>query len=676
MRALRALPLLAALALLGVAHASAAAVTAPRGLHGFLLRADEPHATSFNRTPSFAWSPVPGAARYQFQLATSSTFRDNGVLYDNSRLLTPVEAPPLTLPWITGSPHALYARARALFADGSASPWSAAFGFDVVPPAPPTPLASYPGVLRWTPVEGADAYQVWLLDARKQETVRTNVLDEREFYTFHQAAQWSGTVRWRVRALRDDTFNHRINGLPAARAGAWSPIYSSTNPAPTGGAISLVGTVSDVFSNGSAGSKAHELMPAFLWKGNQGLSGDAAELFRVYVFTDRQCLNPVYTSVVTGAPAYAPRLGGPLSLPVWTEDVPDARALYLGDAKETSDYAYDGGRVTPNEQLASAKPTVAVPGDVPAAEGTTPPPDSTGSPSGSGSSGSDSGSDDSSAPASGQNAGGVDVAGDPGPPVDLWDVDWPQAGYYWTVVPVEAVGADPAFVGAHGVAKGDTVVPVDATQAFDVGDSVKIGVPPSTDNGTVISIGANTITLSSPLTHDHAAGEPISRAIRYTDMELPQDVCAAGRVQRFGISSEPSLTTAQAPFVTGLSSGGRLISATRTKAFYGQPLVAWTPAFNASVYQVQWSKKRYPFTPQADPRTNVKGFLTFSTSAVLPLTAGTWWYRVRGFDFNLPTGVQQMSWSDPQKLVVSAPKFTVKATKRKPKRFKVVSGKP
>jgi hypothetical protein len=69
----------------------------------------------------------------------------------------------------------------------------------------------------------------------------------------------------------------------------------------------------------------------------------------------------------------------------------------------------------------------------------------------------------------------------------------------------------------------------------------------------------------------------------------------------------------------------------------------------------------------------VRGFLTFDTSDVLPLTSGTWYYRVRGIDFSLPTGVQQMYWSDPQKLVVSPPRFTVVAAPSKPKRkFKVL----
>ena len=55
--------------------------------------------------------------------------------------------------------------------------------------------------------------------------------------------------------------------------GAWSPIYTSTNPAVTGGPIKLVGTVSDVFSNGATNSPAHKLTPAYLWTGNQTIDG-------------------------------------------------------------------------------------------------------------------------------------------------------------------------------------------------------------------------------------------------------------------------------------------------------------------------------------------------------------------------------------------------------------------
>jgi len=162
----------------------------------------------------------------------------------------------------------------------------------------------------------------------------------------------------------------------------------------------------------------------------------------------------------------------------------------------------------------------------------------------------------------------------------------------------------------------------------------------------------------------HGAGEPIMRTggnLQYVDIELPQDVCAApfNRVARFGKNSEPSLTAAGDLFASGLSPSGRLTAGTN-RPFYGYPLVAWTPAMGASEYEVQWSKTRYPFKPEPNPQNqNALGTMVLNTSTVLPLKAGTWYYRVRGFNLNLPTGAQQMSWSDPAKIVVAKPKFKI-----------------
>ena len=337
-------PLLVAvcLGLLTLAPAAEAAKpvrgAAPKHLHGFLLRADEPVDNSFARTPSFAWNPVPGAIRYQFQLATSSSFRESGLVYSTSALTSPVAAPTVMLPWITGNPHALFARVRGITASAT-TPWSSSFGFDMAPGPAPKPLASEPGLLRWSPIEGADGYEVWFVDINnptpKMETVFTNVLDEREFYTFHRTASWTSNVRWRIRALRtdrtDDNMQSRQNGLPAVGYGPWSPVYSSTNPPYVGGPIKLGHTVSDIVSTGDA-SPAHRLMPAFTFSGDQASDGTSAELFRVYVFTDRQCLNRVFASAVVGgpglrtAPVRAARAAGqPGVTPDGTRHVPQRR---------------------------------------------------------------------------------------------------------------------------------------------------------------------------------------------------------------------------------------------------------------------------------------------------------------------------------------------------------------
>jgi hypothetical protein len=647
MRTARLLMLLAVMLTLAVGAGSArSADSAPTGLHGFLLRADEPLKTSFSRTPSFAWDPVPGALHYEFQLSLSDAFRDNSVIYANSSDTTPVDAPPITLPWITGSPHALYARVRAVTADG-VTPWSANFGFDMVPPTPPTPLSSYPGLLRWTPVEGAAGYQVWLIDAHKTEFSATNTLDEREFYTFHQTANWIGTVRWRIRALRNDaTLNGSaaLNSIPAVQYGAWSPIYTTTNPAVTSGPIKLVGTVSDIFSNGSPGSPAHRLMPGFLWTGNQTVDAKNVELYRMYVFTDKECLNRVFTSAVIGSPSYAPRPMGPLALPSSAAGVASARSAYLHDGTEPASFTYDGDTVTTSESTADATPTTAVPG----APGDATAPGSSASSSSSSSPGDSGGS-------------ALTVNGRTGAPTDLWDTNWPSSGYYWTVVGVIAgsQGAVSTSVGAAGAIAAATSLGLQDTTGLNPGDVILIGAGPTQESQTITAVNGDTVTLALGLKFGHGFGEPVVRSsggFQYQDAELPQDVCAAGRVMRFGKESEPSLVASGQLFATGLSSDGRLTSAVHTTSFYGQPLVSWTPALGAEVYEVQWSKTKYPFNPQTAPSGSL-GLMTGSTSVVLPVGPGTWWYRVRGFDYSLPSGAQQMSWSDPVQLVVAAPKF-------------------
>src|SRR5206468_4125783 len=129
-----------------------------------------------------------------------------------------------------------------------------------------------------------------------------------------------------------------------------------------------------------------------------------------------------------------------------------------------------------------------------------------------------------------------------GPPVDLWDTDWPDGRYYWTVVPVQMV-----LVG-------------------------------SGDGGT----GGN---------------------FEYRDLDVPQDRCTAGGVLSFGKTARPTLASSgNAPFASGLSPAGSLTSPARSKpAFYGNPLVSWEPALGASAYEVQWSKARSPFVTAGKP---------------------------------------------------------------------------
>lgn len=646
-------PLVLALALLALAAGAstpAARAAAPTDLHPFLLRVDEPRSRTFSRTPAFAWNPVPGAQRYEFQLSTSSSFRDSGIVYADTSLTSPVAAPALTLPWISGTPHALYARVRAITMDGGTG-WSAPYGFDMEPKAVPAPLPSYPGLLRWTPVDGAVAYQVWFVDVPKIITVTTNVADEREFYTFHQSASWLGKVRWRIRALRHD-FNGRDNDLPAVGYGAWSPVYESVNPPFAVGPLKPAATVSDVVSTGGASAPAHKLTPGFAFGGNAPLAGEASELYRVHVFTDKRCINRVYSSSVVGGPAYAPRKSGPLSLPPTAAAIASARASFLGDTGEAGQddvYSADGAKNVANESLKKVTATLGLPQGVAA------------TPSGSGTAPAPTGGKKTETPvvelieADKENFG---------PPVGLWDTDWENGGgYYWTVVGVEAKVPDPAkSTLAAGTAIGATTLVVANASSFVNGDTLKLGNAGNEEVAVITTVTGNTITVASPLKLGHGPGEPLVRTngnIRYRETELAQDTCAAGRILRFGKESEPSLTAGGDAFASGLTPRGKLASAQDVPSFYGAPLVAWTTALGAEVYAVQWSRSAKPFKAETDPATGAIGMMTLNTSAVLPLEPGTWFYRVRGYDYSLPQKAQAMSWSDPQRIVVTRPTFAV-----------------
>jgi hypothetical protein len=587
-----------ALALSGVAEAriDRPAVT-PQGLRAFLLRTDEPVKHEFDRTPSFAWLPVRGAIRYEFELATSKSFTESSIVWSNANdefaapttttpgtttpttpatttptaetaadklaklyknLRTPTVSIDLALPWITGSPYALYAHVRAITSKGPTS-WSTPYGFNIRWSSVPKDLNSpHPGLVRWSPVEGATAYQVWIYGAKTTFMTTTNVADARDLYDFHRTDPFfTGSIRFRVRAQRA-LYGEVVSGLPATTYGPWSPTYTDVQPPLSLGTLGGVAAVSDVTSDSGAG-RAHALTPGFVFNGDSGgpldyYNGTPAELFRVYIATDEDCVNIVFRSAVVGSPAYAPRTTGPLELPKDSDAIRLARGDTLKQGSEGTVLMADGTVAVANEEVAAPAATT------------------TGS-----------GTSASTAPAA-----------TPAAKVDLPDTAWPTGGYYWTVVPVVV---EPV----------PTSVPV---------------IPPA----------------------------PV--LVRYRETELPQDACQTGRVMRFGKATPPVVTSSSRPFASGLSPKGRLTSAARaTPSFYGTPLVAWESVLGAQEYEIQWSKSANPWRP-------LGSLVTAATSSMLPLEPGNWYYRVRGYNHSLLKR-PQMAWSTPTPLKVSKPTFSV-----------------
>lgn len=524
---------------------------APKALKGFLLRPSEAVTHTFARTPAFSWRPVRGTACYEFQLATSRSFDGNTVVWSNvgggtnagractgnRRITIPAVSVSLTLPWFTGKPYALYAHVRAVTTRG-ATHWSSPFGFNMRWDELPVPMGSKPGLVRWRPVEGATSYEVWYPDIRKSFRTHTNVADQRELYLFHDDPNWWSTVRWRVRAVRQ-VLGTIPNGLPAVSYGPWSPAYAATNPALSTGKLQTRVAASDVISSGWK-SGAHQLMPALTFSGTQDLTGREWPLFRVYAFTDRDCVNVVFRGSVVAGPAFAPRVSGPLKLPVNYDELDLAMVGVLANAtNETAKtFTADGFEMSSSES-----------------------------------------SKEDSASSASQTGASAQVR------VDLPDVDSQTTRYYWTVVPV----------------------------GINVNES-----------GT----------------------------FEYVDVELPQDACEAGRVSTFAKLSKPAITASGTPFVSGLTPKGRLLASAGTRpVVYSTPLVAWQPVMGATSYELQWSRTNYPW------RSSGK-LMTLSTTSLLNVKPGLWYYRVRGLN-SAQIGTPAMTWSAPAAVKVVRPTFRV-----------------
>ena len=645
---------LAALVLTGSVHArTAAAPAAPQGLRGFLLRPTEAVTHEFARTPSFSWLPVRGAIRYEFELSKNLSFTEAGTFWSDEKLKTPAVSVPVALPWMTGTPYAVYARVRAVTRDG-VSGWSSPFGFNVRWRTLPQPLQTYPGMSRWSVVGGATSYQVWFPALRKIVGTRTNAVDHREFYTFHQQTQFSGTVAWRVRAVRS-LYGRIPTGLPAVSYGPWSPAYTTTNPAIADGAVSPLLAAADTTVSNAATQAQHELTPGFAFAGTRATGGTAADLYRVYVFSDSDCVNVVHRGSIVGSPAYVPRTTGQLKLPISTEDVIIARTSFARDLGKGDtgprQFMFDSAKVTATETDPEPAKQVASPAPAPAGGSTTPAP-TTGGPTG--------GDPSNTPPENDPSLPATPTAS--GAPVDLWDSGWPNGRFYWTVVPVRFESADSkrTTLATATPLGGSTFRLADPT-GFSPGQLMRIGAGATQETLTISSVNSQTrdIVTTSAATNSHAPSEDVfnlTATLDYWDLELPQDVCASGRVQSFGKGSKPVVAGSSSPFVSGLSPQGRLTAAVGARpTFYGSPLVAWEPALGADQYQLQWSKTRYPWVKAGET-------LTYATSALLSLAAGDWYYRVRGVNFSLPGTARAMTWSAPVAIRVAKPTFTVVKT--------------
>jgi hypothetical protein len=646
----------AALAVTGSVQArtDVAAPGAPTGLRAFLLRPSEAVTHEFARTPSFSWLPVRGAMRYEFELSKTPTFNEAGTFWSDEKLKTPAVSVPVALPWLTGTPYAVYARVRAITRDG-VSAWSSSFGFNVRWGNLPQAIETAPGMSRWSVVDGATSYQVWFPDLRKIVGTRTNAVDHREFYAFHPQPAYSGIVRWRVRAVRS-LYGKIPSALPAVSYGPWSLLNTTENPVLADGTIAPTLAVADATVSNANAASLHQLTPGFSFAGTRAATGAAFPFYRVYVFSDSDCVNVIHRGSLVASPAYVPRTTGSLKMPLTAADVILAGKSYLKDMKvgekEAPQFMFDSAKVSSTESDPAPAKQVATP-VTPATGGTgstpTPTPPSTPGPA-------------EEDPANTPPANDPSLPASPaasGAPVDLWDSGWPNGRFFWTVVPVAFESSTPTQTAlAQGTAPGAGSFRIASSTGFAAGQLIRIGSDSTQETLVIASVDTtlNQVITTTGSTYAHGVDELVQNltaTLDYWDQELPQDLCAAGRVQSFGKGSRPLVAGSASPFASGLSPRGLLTTAARTvPSFYGTPLVAWQPALGADQYQVQWSKKSYPWVKVGEK-------FTYATSALLPLEPGLWYYRVRGVNFSLPGSARAMSWSAPVGVRVAKPTFAV-----------------
>ena len=339
---------------------------------------------------------------------------------------------------------------------------------------------------------------VWLVDAGHWFTTRSNMADEREYYDFHNSAAWTGVGPL---ARAPDALALRRGRQRAARGflRALEPRLHELNPPFSPGPMQTLATVSNAGVADASTMATHNITPAFVYGGNTSIWGTTSELYRVAVFTDEDCLNPVFRGAMVGSPAYVPREIGPLAMPVDVNGLTDARGHFLKFGSEPDSKSAEGLVVKTNEMDQA--------------------------PAG----------DDSH---TGLPASQVVNAAK----VDLWDSDWEGGRYYWTVIPVDEI---PAQQASTTLASGPIARRHDdrrggrhrhqrrrrAAHRHPARDWPPSPRLPATRSRSPLR--------SAPPMRSAIASCGRAGAVTYMEDELTQDACASGRRLAFAKTSDP-----------------------------------------------------------------------------------------------------------------------------------------
>ena len=244
---------------------------APQDLHAFRCARTSPsHTLSRARRPS-PGARSHGATSYEFELATSKTFSDSGIVWSTSGLKSPAVAVPISLPWMTGNPYSLYAHVRAVTRKGASRLERAVRlqhalagrpGADHARLPGPAPLDAGPGRdrLRWsgssTPASCSRRARTWPTSASTTPSTRTRPGAASSTGASGRCA--GCTARPRTACRRSRTARGARSTRATTRRSRPGPLTAARD-----GLERRLGRLVD--------TSAHEVMPAFVYSGNTSI---------------------------------------------------------------------------------------------------------------------------------------------------------------------------------------------------------------------------------------------------------------------------------------------------------------------------------------------------------------------------------------------------------------------
>ncbi len=594
----------------GAALAKGGASTAPpKNLRGFLLSPSEPASHVFSRTPAFAWAPTRGAVCYEFELATSRKFGENAVVWSNVRYGVKPGGGCAAVSSVGTAPAGTTGAATSTSGGTDAS---GATGTPAATTSGGDPnVASTIQPLR-VPAVSVDVALPWF-------TGQPYAL-----YAHVRAITTKGPTGW----SSPFAFNMRWPSVPTPLATQPGLVRWGTVSGATGYQV-WYPEIDKVFSVHTNVADLREFYTLHNWY--------STVKWRV------RAVRRVFGSVPNGLPAAS---YGPWS-PTYTASNPSPSSGKLQPTLAISDHISDGKKQSAHELM----PALAFTGNQ--------------------------GLNGAAATMfrayaatdrdcvnivyKGSIVGSPAFAPRTSGPLALGAASWAvsQAALAFPHAIADGTPSAPEWSNEWRPIVSNEVVPAAAAAGTPTGGATT-GADPD-ESASFVGTRVDLPDIDFPTTRYYWTIVPVTWQVNasdstkagWWDTETPQDACAAGRVESFGKESEPVVTgTSGKPFVSGLTPTGRLLSsASRSPKVFSTPLVAWQPATGATAYQVQWSRTRYPWRAQGSKTT-------YSTSSVLDLNPGTWYYRVRGLN-QTQLKKQEMSWSGGIKLTVSKPSFRI-----------------